>query len=404
MLDRDPTFDECRFVRVVVWWCAAVEVLGLFLLPVVADAARQAHPALRSARVQALLAMREYGQLPCTRGAESPPWRNLTRVHAIDCEAWVHNAKCSMDNVCPFRHPPPVARVPCRHWIRNHGECWYAEHCNFLHPGSAAQRSVHDKSQRSPGSTINGTVQSPPVPIQQPPGRASSGVAQPAQPPLSSQSTPWGSSSVIPSAASSLPSSPREIPAAAASNSRRVIGSPWTGRAATAAAKPMRPTTPEIFGRPAHHHATDMVAGGDHVLYGETQLSGSFSSVDDEIVNRSRAMTNDGIPVPPHTTPHGARRPSATESEVDALVPSSVWSHHGLRFESKQRLDFGALNLDDDVTSALRLQLGAKDSEISRLTETVLAKDQQIAFLSSQLAVFHEHRGHHHQERMHPTE
>mmetsp|Transcript_31069 Transcript_31069/g.43474 ORF Transcript_31069/g.43474 Transcript_31069/m.43474 type:complete len:409 (+) Transcript_31069:1-1227(+) len=327
----------------------------------------------RETRDAALKAMREYGQLPCTRGAEMPPWRNLTRVHAIDCVAWVQNGKCSMDGKCPFRHPPPVARVPCRHWIRNHGECWYAEHCNFLHPGSAALRNVHDTAKGHSGGDSAGAgpaLQSPPQPM--PPRRSGP------------TSNPWAhSTSVIPTATSSLPSSPREIPDSA-SNNHRVIGSPWTNRAAKTTP---RPPSPDIFGRPANRNEnTDQTFGA--------QLSSSISSVDDEIISTglSRTLPTDSTPVPPHTTPRV--RSSATEPDAESI--QSVWQNRsGSRFESK-RLDFGVMpavsGSDDDsaVVAALRLQLSAKDSEINRLTETLIAKDQQIAFLSSQLAAFHD--------------
>lgn len=332
---------------------------------------KRSHPLTR---LQAVKATREYGQLPCTRAAESPSWRNLTRVHAIDCVSWVQGSKCSLDGQCPFRHPPPVARVPCRHWIRNHGECWYAEHCNFLHPGSAALRTHDGRGQHGgDGGSGPAAIMSPPIPMtQRRPGPGSN---------------PWGpSTSAIPMAATSLPSSPREIPGGG--NTHRVIGSPWTSRAASSTA---RPPSPDVFGRPARRRDSGGVP--DHVF--GSALSSSISSVDDEIVNgsgMSRTNPTDTTPVPPHPTPRGR----GTADEDEAIVPASVaavWQRP--RFESKQRLDFGLIPVggseDESATiSALRLQLNAKDAEIARLTEALLGKDQQIAVLSTQLAEFHE--------------
>eukprot|EP00035_Acanthoeca_spectabilis_P037610 m.46317 g.46317 ORF g.46317 m.46317 type:complete len:422 (-) comp8741_c1_seq1:1759-3024(-) len=330
--------------------------------------------ASQKARDAAVKATREYGQLPCTRAAESPSWRNLTRVHAIDCVSWVQGSKCSLDGQCPFRHPPPVARVPCRHWIRNHGECWYAEHCNFLHPGSATLRTHDGRGQHGgDGGSGPAAIMSPPIPMtQRRPGPVSN---------------PWGpSTSAIPMAATSLPSSPREIPGGG--NTHRVIGSPWTSRAASSTA---RPPSPDVFGRPAHRRDSGGVP--DHVF--GSALSSSISSVDDEIVNgsgMSRTNPTDTTPVPPHPTPRGR----GTVDEDEAIVPASVaavWQRP--RFESKQRLDFGLIPVggseDESATiSALRLQLNAKDAEIARLTEALLSKDQQIAVLSTQLAECHE--------------
>eukprot|EP00041_Stephanoeca_diplocostata_P021152 m.486996 g.486996 ORF g.486996 m.486996 type:complete len:618 (+) comp21748_c0_seq2:393-2246(+) len=89
-------------------------------------------------RDEALSKMRAYGQLPHARAADTvAPARLVPHALSIDCVEWVQHASCERNKDCPFRHPPPVARVPCRHWIRSKGECWYGQHCNFLHPGSA---------------------------------------------------------------------------------------------------------------------------------------------------------------------------------------------------------------------------------------------------------------------------
>lgn len=109
-------------------------------------------------RDKAVLAMRAYGQLPYVRAAEiKSTLRSRPRIAAIDCISWVSNGKCLWDKTCPFRHPPPVARVPCRHWFRNRGECWYSEHCNFLHPGTAVwvDKSTSDSENGRWGESRN---------------------------------------------------------------------------------------------------------------------------------------------------------------------------------------------------------------------------------------------------------
>lgn len=76
------------------------------------------------------------------------------------------SGNCANDENCPFRHPPPVARVPCRHWLRNHGECWYAEHCNFLHPGTAiwsSKKSTHSGDDSDRGESDVSSIASTPT-------------------------------------------------------------------------------------------------------------------------------------------------------------------------------------------------------------------------------------------------
>eukprot|EP00038_Savillea_parva_P006988 m.167153 g.167153 ORF g.167153 m.167153 type:complete len:452 (-) comp12786_c0_seq1:244-1599(-) len=362
----------------------------------------------REARDSALKAMEEYGQLPCTRGAESAPLRNLTRVHAIDCVEWVQEGMCSVEaGACPFRHPPPVARVPCRHWIRNHGECWYAEHCNFLHPGSAAQRTGASADSKAHSGGDTGTAAAGPAALASltSPPRLPESLPRAVRP---SGGNPWATSSTasaIPAAASPMPSSPREIPGASAQK-HKAIGSPWTTRAAM----PGRPTTPDIFGRPVQARAEQQQTANtlppDHQLFG-TQLSSSISSVDDEIIQSTgnrNSLSHDGMAASSHNS--GAPPGLSSDVSLDP-VSSSVWQPSRSRFESK-RLEFGSASsagtTEDDSNASLRLQLCAKDNEISRLREALMAKDQQIAFLSSQLAAFHDaSNGGQRQQQQRPT-
>lgn len=102
---------------------------------------------------QAIAKMRAYGQLPNARAADTvAPARLVPHAVAIDCVEWVQHSSCVRNDGCPFRHPPPVARVPCRHWIRSKGECWYGQHCNFLHPGSAISGEKHASTDSKPAT------------------------------------------------------------------------------------------------------------------------------------------------------------------------------------------------------------------------------------------------------------
>lgn len=121
----------------------------------------------------AVAAMRGFGQIPYARiagsddGAAAAP-RASPRLSAIDCLA---GERCGEGEKCPFRHPPPVARINCRHWVRNGGECWYAEMCNFLHPGTAVWGGGAPNSIPRAGS---GPVRSHPEPALASPGMSGS--------------------------------------------------------------------------------------------------------------------------------------------------------------------------------------------------------------------------------------
>jgi len=402
--------------------------------------------ACRDARDAAHKAMRVYGQLPCTRPAEVPPLRTLSRVHAIDCVAWVGTGKCSITPTCPFRHPPPVARVPCRHWIRNHGECWYAEHCNFLHPGSAAARNVHDMHDACPPAP----APAPGHPHGQPTA-AGAGGGGPATIALTSPphcavgerrqavpSFPWATSSAIP-IASSLPANPRDGGGGGDGNevgtpthANRVIGSPWTARASTATA---RPPTPDIYGRPVRTRmagagesaasggggggGAGAVSGDPHGLFSghgrgnaqpHTQLSSSISSVDDEIISGGGrgGQVHDGHakrasysgPMPgaaaASSSPHSHGRCHGNAEGGDAAATAStttraasVWRppSAGPRFDSthsSKRLNFGSLPVthDDDDGGGGG---GGTATALSALRLQLSAKDAEIGRLQEAL-------------------
>ena len=341
--------------------------------------------------------MRDYGQIPAVRPAEAPTVRSRARLGAIDCVPWVRDGKCTLEPGCPFRHPPPVARVPCRHWIRNRGECWYAEHCNFLHPGNAVAATHHDKGP--PSHTDAGpAVMMPPSPRQ---SDALSMAMSPQQHRRTS-ADPWASSpssSVIPSAAIAIPAkSPRDAhhhhrrtDSDDSTSDPRTIGSPWTARAKTAQAAPAaaRPASPDVFGRPVHHAGAVPDAIGDRDQF---QVSSSISSVDDEIVPTRPASEQQSSVAP--ISPYLPRRSSEAGIKESSLSGTdSVWAPtaHGSPNFNQKRLDFGLADTApaDDETTLLRQQLAAKDKEISRMARAASDKDRQIAFLSEQLAALH---------------
>lgn len=327
--------------------------------------------------------MRDYGQIPCVRAAETAPVRYRARIGAIDCVAWVQKGKCPCSDMaagtykCPFRHPPPVARVPCRHWIRNRGECWYAEHCNFLHPGTAAYLSsregVSSTGNRNDGSANGCTVIpssnfSESIPIPQSPVRPHT------------NPNPWGTSSVIPAAVVSTPTSPRDSGAG-----DRTIGSPWTRRASwTSSGPPQRSSTPDVFGRPLRG-----MLDTDNTIFGPS----SISSTDDEVFTGSSRIPANDVPGAGISLPVNASQEFSTHGDaIDPGWGSSKSQHTDVGLGSpKQRRSSRLLSSQsmtgDEVSSvpALRQQLSERDDELLRMTNMLAAKDQQIAFLTEQL-------------------